>query len=527
MKKILLIIFSIFLFLIIFCIFLYTQNPYYIRINIKFNNMSATKIDDIFAKDLKDNILNIENVNELIIFSKQNNLNLYCKINPFIVNKNKTIQNIELGLNNFISNIDDDIKKNIEINFDYEYHKKYDYFLLIYSNNINYNNLKTISDKIYDKLTNKKLTSKIKIFGEQQRTIYLLYDTNNFLKYDVNLNDIQNILKNNNIIQNKTIENNLDKIYTVEFDTELKNIENIKKIPIYFKDNNFSTTFENVFDIVDLTKMPSDYYINFDNSKTILFALCKKRFTPKFILKKQLNDFIKNEQTNINLKIIDTSKYSKIELYLDSNSNIDFTYNLKEKLLKLFKNEDIEDTLFFIGIDLAKTSKKEDFLELDYNKLIIYTNKKYINKIYNILDKNNINYIKNKKAYIFEDFSLENVYNNLKNIKKPYSNFTTYKNLKIDYIIDNFSLNDYSLDKKEISNTLFANKEGLFCGYLYTNSTKIPILIKNKNKKDEQAIYSKKYKTFLYLDSFAKKELKEEYHSIVRKNGKYYLKIRY
>ena len=385
-----------------------------------------------------------------------------------------------------------------------------------------------------DKLNDLKVSSKILKLGELKKAVYINYSDNTLLNYNLNLSDIQNIIKNNNSNENTTKKNNNKNFFQIKTDGNIKNVFDIGNIAVYYKGKNFAEKFYQIFNIEEKIKTPIDYAINFNEKQAQIIAISKKEFYPNFIyeykLKKITKKLNKNEY-NINLKLIKTSKLEKIQIYLENNSNIYKTLELSKKINQLICKKN-KDTIYFIGHDIPKISKHEIFLENEKNKLIVISNKKEIKKIKKILIENNITYYDKeyKKINIYspEINTLENKIIKIKEFLNKeesifnYTNRNTYKILTINYIIDPYSLNDINLSKKEIFNTILASNEGVICDYFFENSKKIPIILKNKNQSSRMFILNKNTKILATIDSITKTEIKSDYYSISRSNNMYF-----
>ena len=526
------------LFIIIICIFfisiivlfivLNNENNFEIRIQAGFENVPVDEINNNFAEKIKDKLTGIEELKKIFIFSKENNCTIYCKINPFLINKKQIIAKIQrkIVFNN------DDILYPDNIDFDDMYNKKYDTFLIISSNNVDSNFLNNYSEEVLDKLNQLRISSKIIKLGELKKAVYINFDDNTLLTYNLNLSDIKNIIKNNNSIRNSTQKNDELTYFPIKTDGNIKNIFDIGNIAISYKGKSFATKFYQVFNIEEKQKMPVDYLINFNDEQAQILAISKKEFCFNLIyqykLKKLIKELNKNEY-NVNLNLVKTSKLEKVEIYLKNNSSIYKTIELSKKINELINEKNI---IYFVGCDIPKISKNEVFFENEKNKLVILSRKKDIEKIKNVLKDNNIDYFDKeyKKIYIF-DYNINNLENKIIKIKDflnkeklilNYINKDTCKILGINYIIDPYSLNDISLSRKEIFDTILASNEGVISDYFFENSKKIPIILKNKNQSNRMFILNKNTKMLATIDSVTNTEIKNKYCAIARKNNEYF-----
>ena len=533
MKKNILISFSILIFFIaVFNLFVFrNKNNFDILTQIHFNNVSADEINYNFAKLIKDELLKIQEIEKIILFSRENSCNIYCKINSLTLDKKQIANKIERKLNC----IKNKTFADLQICFDDEYYKKYQTFLIVYAKDFKEEELNNICEKISQDLAGLKITTKLLRIGERKKAIYINFDDEALLQYNLSLSDIENIIKNNNIIENSTEKNNQKNLYPLTVNGNIKNISDIKNILIPYKNETFSIKFQDIFDIEEKMKIPPDYYIAFDDCQAQIFALSKKRFYPEFIFKLKLKNYlskIQNETPKINFKLIKTSKTDKIQIYLNQNSNLSDVLNLYKKINNLVKSENV---IYFIGHDIPKISENEVYFENEKNKLTVVSSKKQIRQIKKILKKNNINYInENTKPIILKAKNLNKLQKKIEKINEcimrekfvyATANTGSTRALQISYKIDDYSLIDLKATKKDIINTVFAANEGFVCDYFYQNSKKIPIILKNKNIIKRIFVLNKKEGILTPLNSITKSTVSEKYSVISREDNDFFATI--
>ncbi len=454
----------------IFC-FENFKNGFDVRISIKQNNFSAQEMDNIFAKNLTNEFLNIKNINTIYTFSSKDYCNIYLKFNFLCL---KPISKVKIVLDNFLSKT----KLTPEIDFDFSYNEKYDYFLLIFDNK--QNNFINLTNDIFNKIKSLKSISKILDFQNFNSIDYIYFKNSTLSTYDITLTELKNKIKSNNQQENSSIK---DGVFSYETSTnsDINNIEDIKNSTLFFQDDNFSNYFKNIFKIKKEI-LNDDFSVFYDKNKIRLFAIKKQPFVPDFVFEILLNNNIK---TSLNYKIINTKTLSKIEFQLEDNPSSLSLEKIKNKITDNFDNQ-----IYFLKTDPPKISFLDTFREIQKNKIVILTNKK--RKLENFLIKNNINFEK----------------------RNPKSK----KEKIIFYNIDSMQMNSYFLNKEEITDSIIANDEGLVCDYYFDGNTRTKIILKNEEKSD--FIYSKKFKNLIDINMFLKKELKENYTLIIRKNGK-------
>lgn len=516
---------------IIFSLIIYYKNNdcYIFKVEIRLDDTLAKKIDSIIASEIKDNLSQVEELKEIVIFSRANICSVYCKIYPFVFNKALIANRLEKKINETMLNID----KNASVTFDDNFCVKYQTFLVISSDRVDYKILKKYHDEILDKLLGLRISSKVLTIGEQQRTAYINFKNSDLAKYDINLEDIENIIQKNNILQDSTIKTNSSNSYNIKTNGSINSIEDVKNIALFYKNKKFSIKFKDAFKIEESTKEPLEVLAFLDNQKAIVLAISKKKFYPDFLfnlkLKKFVNDLKKNFPCYINLNLFNVHPLLRIEMYFNNRTSIYNTKNEYEKIYSKLKEDSIKNILFLIGTDSPRISNEDEFFETQKNKLIIFTNKFHSRNVKDILNSKGINYLKkNDEKVVFEDYDLDKLYRKIEEYKEEYPQAIipyTNKTAQINYEIDNFSLNDFLVDKSEIINSIKSAYDGYNAGYYYDNSVKIPIVLQNQDNLERLYYYSKYYKTLIYLGTTSKSTLKNDFSTIVRRNEKYRAKI--
>ena len=442
----------IFIFCILLFLFLpYSNRNYDLKIEFDIKNKEPIEIDKYIALNIEEELLKLREINDISIFSSTVGCNIYCKFN-FFCNKEMTIEKIKrkidsLGFTNY--KIND------------KYFLKYNFFIVITDIQNDYYKLKAKADEIYSNLLKIKFLKDIKITGAQQKVNYIYFSSSDLLKYDISIEDLKNTIKTNNVNKNFIYDNNF---YYANLNNNIKNIEDIKKMPLKFKNSNFSTTLGEIFDIKKDIQYPLKYKIIYNNKDAIVIGISSNFWFSEFFLKKILKKY--------NIKIFNPKYKNRIEIYLNKNSNIE---NSIDWLLK----NNLEG-LFFIGLTPPKTKNIEIYDEIISNRIIGFTNKK---------EKKKIN---NTKNNIFQDL------------------------VGFKYNINEYKLNNLNLDKRNLTNLILSNTEGLYCDYYIDKKDKINIILKNK----DNFIYSKKYKSLISFDEVVNKEIKKHEIIIYRKNGK-------
>lgn len=453
MKKILLIVLIVFLLLFSLNI----NKGYQFKIELKTLYLSPVDIDKSIAINIEKELLKIKEIKELSLLSSEFGCNLYIKLQPFEFNRIKVLTKIK----NKIDSFKEAHREILQINYIDNYDLNYQYLLIITSNN-DYFKLKQNADYIEDRLLNLKIVNDIKKFGIQQKANYIYFSSNDLIKYNISLEEIKNLIKNQNQVKSFVLKNEFDNYYPINIKNNIKSINDIKKIVINFKDKNFTTFFDNIFIIKEEIKTPSENKVVYNNNDAIAFLISKRYPYPLVFLK-----FFFQHEKEYKINIFKINKYEKIDLYFNSNAYI-------QEVMDIDK-----DNIYFFS---KSPHNKYGFDEMVKNRLTIYT--KNPKNIIKHLEKNNL--------------------------------LLPVKNLQFNYSINGFKMNEYNITQTELLNSILAQNEGLICDYYYKNDERIEIVLKNKNA--DNFIYSKKYKILIDLNSLIDTELKNEYILILRKN---------
>ena len=517
MKNFFIIFFCIMIFSIVYIVgnFDKNKNNYEIKIIAKMNNLSAKEIDAQIAEEIKDKISNLEMIKDVYIFSYDGYCNIYCKLNPTIIFKQTAIDLVKTRLTQALYNVD----KRISVFFDDNNTIKYDTFILINTNN-DYKTLKKITDSAHDRLLDYRITSKIIKMGEQKPTVFVDYKTSDLKKYNLSLQDLSNLINDNNIYQNSTTKTTNANSFPVYTNGSIKNIDDINKIRVYYKNKLFSNYLGEIFKANEKTTTPPESLIFYDDKKSQILALGKKEGLLGLIYDIKLSFYLKEvKKQNKNTKIIKTNSLDIIEIYGEKTNSIYETEKLYEKISSY---HNIKNIIYLIGINCPKINNDSDFLEQEINKITILCPKYETRRIKKILNELNISYAsKKKKEYC--DKNLDNLYNKILTLKKEKNviNSTTDKKLSLNYEIDEKALNVYKINKKEIIDALQGYYKGLECSNFWQGSSNTKIILKNNDNLDSIYIYSKNYDTLFDINNFTKKETKENFYKISRKNATY------
>ena len=481
---------------------IFSQNRGYdVKISIKSPNSSAIKTDLEIARNVKDKLTQIEQIKNIVIFSYPDYCNVYLEFHLF-KNKNLLLSKIQNALSNYNYNID------------FDYKKPYNYFLIVKSDN--HKKLKELSDCALSELLNLNITKEITVLGERKNSVYIEFSSDILMEYDLSVEDVIQSVTSQNVKQ-KDISKINDKYYQITTNSFVKSVDDVENMTLYFKNNSFSYKLKDIFKIEEKEYEPLNCYINYDDKKAQILALKKRSFYPNFIFEIKLRNLINNLNKNFqnNFILQNPKKLSKTVVYLDEQSSILKTKEVYIELFKELKEKNAIDNLFFIGINLPKLKPSMDFFEFEKNKLIILNNnKKLTQKIVKSLGYRTCN--GHIKEY-FDD-NLNNLYLKIEKTDKAASNLK--KTLQINYTFDDYSLNDYFSDKKEILNYLYSRNGGLLISNFYEKHTETPIFL--KDKEDDIYIYSKKFKNLINISSFIKPEVQKGFDCIVRKNKYYY-----
>lgn len=511
MKKYILIIVFLITF---FAFYIIQKNSYSIRINFPLKGMNCEKINFQIANKISEILLQIEQIKDFVIFSKQDSCSVYIKIKPFLMLRKKLAFEIARKFDNEFENLNFDL--------DDEYDYPYCTFFIMATDD-SYYDLKKKAQDILEKLLNLKIASEVEAFSPEIVT-YIHFDYNTLLNYDLSVSDIKNIILKTNIKNTSSLKSNTKSSFSVDTNGNINNIDDIKSIALYQKNKKFSILLKDVFEVENALKTPPLGLIFFDEYKAVIFAIKKRKFYPAFLfyykLKKYRN-FLNKNMKNYKFTIINSSKLKKTEVYLQENSSTDALFDLYKKI----KHKGFKNTLYLLSMPNPKIGLKDEFFEYLNNRLIILSNPVETNKIRKFLKKNKFDYIKeNKNKIEIYKNTPDEIITEIKNFSNNYINNTTSKKLQINYQIVQYFLRDYGFIKNEVIDAIFASNDGLEAGYYFDEKIKIPIIIKAKNQKNN-FIYSNTYKTLFPFENLTKTFIKNSYYMIVRKNGKYYAEL--
>ncbi|MBR5303720.1 MAG: efflux RND transporter permease subunit [Candidatus Gastranaerophilales bacterium] len=403
---------------VLFLIFFLSREIYELKIEIKTNNIKPIDLDENYAKSIEQDILNINGVKDLVIFSSVYGINIYCKFNYFS-DKEKLISEIQRAL---ISYNFEDIK------FDDKYYLKYNCFIVVNDKKNNYHSLKLKTDLILQELLKFKIAYNVKIFGLQQEAINIYLSDDDLLKYDLSLNDIKEKIKVNNLNQ---VLVNKEEFKTIN--TKIKCINDIEDILIDYKNSKFSLKFKDIFEIKKEIKNPIDGAIYWNDSQALLIALSLKKFNPIWLLKLKL--------MNLDVEVINPKFFKKTEIYLPN----DFKFNSLYKAYLDIQKSNKDNALYFLALASPKTNNNEQFSETLDNRIIVMTD--------NLKSKN----LNNK---IF---------------------FTPSRAMGIEYYIDEYKIKQLSLSKKDVLDSMLLSSAGVYCGYFYSENNKFEIYLKSNS----------------------------------------------
>ena len=331
--------YKIILFLVLF-IFLFLnwfnlKDNFDIKISIRENNFDCEFLDRVYGKNLSEKILQTKKIKTVYSISSFNYCDIYIKFG-FVLDKTKEIQKIKFLLDDFISKTN----SNPEIDFDIEFQNKYDYFLLIFNDKKINEDLIKYSKITFDKLSKLSFIDEIYDFKQFETVNYIYFKDSDLLTYNLNPSDIKNIIKENNINQNTTLSNS-NRILNCT--SNIKNIEDLKKISFYYQDKNYSNMLGNIFYVVK--SLLHNYSLTYKDRETILFGIKKKNF----ILNVLFNFLIKNELNKNNLPL----KYEVIEAK-NLNKHFINISSKKEKIIRYKYNQSDLNSYFITNKELTE-----------------------------------------------------------------------------------------------------------------------------------------------------------------------------
>jgi len=449
---------------------LFKNKGYEVSVEFKINSLSCEYIDNNIAVEIKKELLKNSKIKEVISFSFDESLALYCKISPFVFGKDEVIFDIKNKINLYVQNH----KFISSFEIDDKYNLEYSHLMII--KNSNYFELKKNSDEILKTILEEHFLEDIKIFGIRKIVNYIYYSSADLLKFDIDLKDIKKIISENNV--------DADLIDNIKSDLDngnIKTIEDIKNIVVPYKNKNFSTRLGDIFKIEKDTESFFDTQVYLGDKNAIVYALSKRKNYPKLLFYYHLWKIRKEHK----IEILNVNKIKEIEIYFNEASDIQEIFEFYKKIKNNFKS----DVLYFIS---NKLPNYNGFSYVDFNRLIIYADKTEYKKIKKYLSENKI---------LISD-------------KKP----RTIKNTKLLYKIRQNGLNDYSIQKEELINSIKAFKNGYHIGSYYFDEDETEIILKNMDK--NCFIYSKKYKNLIDVSSLIDIDLKTGYKIIAKKNFK-------
>lgn len=501
MQKMVLIL-TISLILIILIIIFKNSNNYDIKISMNFIDLDCKKIDEIYAKNLKDEFLQIKNIKETVIFSKNNICNIYIKLkNKFL--KQKTTQEIKLKLDSMLSNG----YKPEKIEFDYDYGLKYQIFIVITSDNADKNKLRKNTNNLFNLLVGKKFVNKIVNFQKDEIVNYVYFANSDLVNYNITPSEIKELIKKNNLENNSSLYDSKNS-YKIKLNSEINSINDIREIAIYYKNKSFTNKFKNIFKIEETTKNPEDFKILYNNDEAKLIAINKKWYYPNFVIKNKIEKIVNKSKDDIKVEIFYTNYYSKIKNYYNTDISTEELIKNTKEISKNFPN-----ALYFIKTDTPKFEYSDKYTEILNNKIVIFDKKENVIKLSKYLKDDFFNTNKDiQKTYCASN--LDEIKKILKENIKEYTRI----NKTIEFQINNQDMLDYNLDKNEILESIKTNFEGLYCDYYFNDSNKIKIFLKQKNK-NNNFIYSKENKALIPYSSFSQNKLESKFDIIVRKNN--------
>jgi len=257
------------------------------KISVEFNNFNSEEIDNTFAKKIDEKLLAQKNIKDYIIISKNNYCSIYIKT-PFFKKEN-SLFSVKLKIDEITQAYNYPILKIDYENLNYRYEK----FIVLSSSDNNYKNL--LYDVLeFDKNIKKEnFINNTTIIGDKELFTYVYFSDSTLEKYKISIEDIIKKIKTYNL-KNTGLDINLN--------TNIKNEEDVKKIALSFKDNDFNELFENIFNITT-KENPNNPNIELNNNKALILAIKKRNNYPSFLFNCQIKNFIQNYEKKNNLLI--------------------------------------------------------------------------------------------------------------------------------------------------------------------------------------------------------------------------------
>ncbi|MBQ9149963.1 hypothetical protein IJX73_03430 [bacterium] len=480
------------------------SDVYSIKIELDIENLTPKYIDENISSKISQSLLKTPEIKEVASFSSFGKLNLYCKIHPFIFDKNK----VKLDIKQKIEMLSKDFREFYEIKIDDKYDIKYTHFLIL--ENSDYFKLNEEAKNILNKLLQERFLDTIQIFGKRKIINYIYFSNNDLLNLDLSVLDLKDIINNNNIEKNLIEFKSHDEI----FSSKLTSTDDISKINLYFKDKNFSMKLSDVFKI-EKTLLESDENAVFygDNFAIVLF-IAKKKFYPNLLFWLKLRKY--NALSSVKVQKINS--LSKIQIYLNDYLDSDSVIQICNSLNKLSKNKNI----YFLEKDVPNNNI---FSQNVKNRITVLFDKQDKKSIIDFLEKNNVEYVFNSSFNLkLFDETLDGLENKIKKYQN-YINLGTKRKNMIEQKINENKLADYFLNKKEILATLMTYEDGFLLDSYKINEDNIHILLKNNDL--DKYIYSKKLKTMIDSSLLVEKFFKNDYQVISRINLKYFTLLQF
>ena len=127
--------------------------------------------------------------------------------------------------------------------------------------------------------------------------------------------------------------------------SNIKNIEDLKKISFYYQDKNYSNMLGNIFYVVK--SLLHNYSLTYKDRETILFGIKKKNFIPNILF----NFLIKNELNKNNLplkyEVIEAKKLNKYFINISSKKEkiISYKYNQSNLNSYFISNKELTENI--------------------------------------------------------------------------------------------------------------------------------------------------------------------------------------
>ena len=488
---------------------------------------------------------------DVVCFIKENRFDFYLKTKFFYPNKKQAINEAFIKTNLILEN-DSTIKL---LDFDYEYYLKYDCFLVFYDKNNDYFLIDEKSIDILKNILMLNIASTVKEKGVLDKIALIRFSNNTLQTYDIDLNDIKNLIEKNNIDSNLILKNAKEDFYQIKLNSNINNIDDIKNISIFYKNKKFQQKLKDIFKIEKTIDLKSNCPMVFlDNHYALLYAIRFKYpdILSYFKIKKFVEKF-NDDNFELKLVLIKPDKVRKIKIFLDKNSNLSSSIKQYQKILNIL---DKNNNLYFLGQDNPKISDREDFSLESKNEIVIFmpaeNNKNNYKKLIHYLNDSNLKYSLNDDFCYIYDFDKEDLLKQLDNSLKYLDYFAigTQKNTIMTYKIDEFLLNDNYLEKNDVLNTLKAYETGFSAAKFSQKDKNYRIVLKiddgnldnsaglnnlggvldnesSENRADfsQNYIYSKKFKNFIDLDAFVQKTFTRDFCAIAKKNKRYFVKL--